>query len=81
MQETHARTKDESIFTKPHYFADSVLSLDERHDAGLLVRYKAKDMPRWASRITLKITDVKLSPVDTTSNWVWVIDFEVLGGV
>ena len=59
VQEEHARTEREVMFTRPHYFADGRLTLDDRHDAGLLKTYTATDMPKWASRISVVISDTR----------------------
>ncbi|MGM8939064.1 hypothetical protein ACS8E2_10260 [Psychrobacter glaciei] len=65
VQEQHYRHPDERYLftTKPHYFADGHLTLDDRHDAGLLQEYCAVDMPRWASRLLLEITDIRIERV------------------
>lgn len=63
VQEFHARTDRDMHFTKPHYYADGPLTLDLRHDAGLLIKYSAADMPRWASRLLLEITDIRIECV------------------
>lgn len=70
VQEQHYRHPDERylLTTKPHYFADGHLTLDDRHDAGLLDMYEAKDMPRWASRLLLEITDIRIERVQDTSH-------------
>lgn len=59
VQEDHARTENEVMLTKPHYFVDGGLTLDDRHDAGLLKRYTAKDMPKWASRMSVVVSDTR----------------------
>lgn len=68
VQEDHARTETEVFFTKPHYFADGSLTLDLRHDAGLLTKYTANYMPRWASRLLLEVTDIRVERVQDTSH-------------
>ena len=58
------------------YRADHV---DPRGDAMLLQWRPAIFMPRWASRITLRIVNVRLELATWDSNpWVWVVSFEVL---
>ena len=63
VQEFHARTDRNMHFTAPHYYAEGPLTLDLRHDAGLLIKYSAADMPRWASRLLLEITDIRIERV------------------
>lgn len=69
VQEQHYRHPDEHslLTTKPHYFADGHLTLDDRHDAGLLKEYCAVDMPRWASRILLEIVDIRIERLNDIS--------------
>ncbi len=69
VQEFHARTENENLFTRTHYYADGNLRLDLRHDAGLLAKYSADDMPRWASRLLLEITDIRIERVQYTSHY------------
>lgn len=63
VQELHARTENKNLLTRTHYYAGGNLRLDLRHDAGLLTKYDAADMPRWASRILLEITDISIERV------------------
>ena len=63
VREFHARTDRNDHLTRPHYYADGTLRPDLRHDAGLLIKYSAEDMPRWASRILLEITDIRIERV------------------
>ena len=72
VQEDHARQsrwEQKFILTGAHYFADGPLTLDIRHDAGLLERHLANDMPRWASRILLEITDIRIERVRDTKEY------------
>lgn len=71
VREQHYRHPDQRYWltTKPHYFADGHLTLNDRHDAGLLQEYCAVDTPRWASRLLLEITDIRIERVtDITHN-------------
>lgn len=64
VQELHARTENKDLLTRTHYYAGSGdLRPDLRHDAGLLTKYDAADMPRWASRALLEITDISIERV------------------
>ena len=63
VQEFHARREFNDPLIGTHYYADGPLTLDLRHDAGLLIKYAAENMPRWASRILLEITDISIERV------------------
>jgi len=66
VQEDHARYNMEEgriSLCAPHYFADGPLTLDLRHDAGLLNRFSAKSMYRSISRLLLEITDIRIERV------------------
>ncbi len=70
VQEDHARYNIEDGQTSlcsPHYFADGPLTLDLRHDAGLLNRFSAKNMYRSISRLLLEITDIRIERVQDIS--------------
>lgn len=66
VQEDHARQRrweEKFSLTGAHYFADGPLTLDVRHDAGMLEKHSASNMPRWASRLLLEITDIRIERV------------------
>ena len=51
-------------------------AIDAAIDAGWQV---PPTMPRWASRITLQITAVRIERAHDDSPWVWVLDFVRVG--
>ena len=59
VKETHARYATGAA-CQPHYYADGPLP---SHDIGLMKKYPSRFMPRWASRITLRITDLRVERV------------------
>lgn len=70
VQEDHARYNMEEgriSLCAPHYFADGPLTLDLRHDAGLLNRFRAKSMYRSISRLLLEITDIRIERLNDIS--------------
>ena len=67
VQEFHARREFNDPLIGTHYYADGPLTLDLRHDAGLLIKYAAENMPRWASRSLLEITDIRIERVQGIS--------------
>ena len=68
VQEFHARREFNDPLIGTHYYADGPLTLDLRHDAGLLIKYAAENMPRWASRLLLEIADIRIERVQDTSH-------------
>ncbi len=74
VRETHARAGNDPC-TPVHYIADGPMpTMDERHDAGLLEKKPSNHMPRWASRINLEITGVRIER--DSINRVWVVEFK-----
>lgn len=70
VQEEHARQSEweqKFILTSAHYFADGPLTLDVRHDAGLLERHPATNMPRWASRLLLEVINIRIERLNDIS--------------
>ena len=67
VQEFHARREFNDPLVGTHYYADGPLTLDLRHDAGLLINYAAENMLRWASRLLLEITDIRMERLNDIS--------------
>lgn len=67
IQEKHLRTSTPG--NKVYYFSDNQTFpiIDEKSNINILRTYSATQMPKWASRITLRITNIKLERLKNIS--------------